>query len=122
MWVQSIQMAVAKATSGLGFGAQCTGRVLVQDAAGRAVSGVTVTASFSHATVFGFTTGPTTVLIPSPVTAVTDASGVARFVSPVVQSTGGKFTLSVTNLTRSGYTYRDAGRTVSQAQSYSGLL
>ncbi len=89
MRVADIAMGLTVGRNGNG---QASAAVKVLDANGVAVSGVAITGDWSG------------IVSRTGVSATTDASGVARFNSPVTKRTG-TFVFTVTGASRSGYTY-----------------
>lgn len=77
-----------------------TGRVFLRDANGAAVAGASVSARW------------TTTAGTASATAITDASGVATFVT---QGRSGIYTLTVTGVTKAGFTFDAAGSVLSRS-------
>ncbi len=95
MRVADIAMGLTVAKNG---SAKANADVKVWDVNGSPVAGVTVTGTWS-----GLTSGSATV--------TTDGTGVARFTSGNSRASTGSFIFTVTNATRSGYTYQPGTNT-----------
>lgn len=91
MRIADIGMSLSVSRNGNNASAGAAVKVLT--ASGVAVSGATVTGNWSG------------LVSRTGVTATTDSSGVARFTSPVSRASSGNFVFTVTNASRSGYSY-----------------
>ena len=95
MRVADIAMGLVPGRNGA---AQGSAAVKLVDGAGQPVAGATVRGQWSG-------------LVSRSVSTTTDASGIARFLSPSTRTSSGSFRFAVTGASRSGYTYAPLSNT-----------